>query len=83
LSAVIGTMGKLVAWSALRGSGRQGAACADDLIAFGQDRGWQGNLLEYVEHSTAKVIADWRAFRKTWLALQKKPPSSKSEASKL
>ncbi len=35
LNAVIQSMGQLVAWSALRGSGRcRAAACADDLIAF-------------------------------------------------
>jgi uncharacterized protein (DUF2252 family) len=72
LSAVIGSMGQLVAWSALRGSGRQGAATADDLIAFAQDQNWHTNLLAYAEHCTAQVVSDWRAFRKTWLAIQKK-----------
>jgi uncharacterized protein (DUF2252 family) len=66
LSAVMRTMGGLVAWSALRGSGHQGAACADDLIAFAQDDRWKKPLVAYVESYASKVAADWRQFRKAW-----------------
>ncbi|HEY8011453.1 MAG TPA: DUF2252 family protein [Rudaea sp.] len=78
LSAVIGSMGQLVAWSALRGSGRQGAACADDLIAFAQDSRWTRALIDYVEDYTPKVIADWRRFRKVWQSMQKQSGKQKS-----
>ena len=61
-------MGKLVAWSALRTSGRRGAANADDLIAFAQLSTWTKPLIEYVEDYTPRVIADWRAFRAAWQA---------------
>ncbi len=73
LGAVMGSMGRIVAWSALRGSGRQGAACADDLIAFAQDRRWTRTLIDYVEDYTPKVITDWRQFRKAWQAAQHIP----------
>lgn len=82
LHAVIQSMGQLVAWSALRGSGRQCAACADDLIVFAQDRRWTRTLIEYVEDYTRKVIADWRAFRKVWQAAQNKLEQRKSESRK-
>ena len=79
LSTVMESMGQLVAWSALRGSGRQGAACADDLIAFAQDRRWTRSLIEYVEDYTPRVLSDWRAFRKTWQAAQNKSQRQKSK----
>src|SRR5262249_30993374 len=66
LSAAIETMGQLVAWSALRGSGWQGSASVDDLIRFAEDRSWVRPLLDYVEDYTPRVIADWRAFRNAW-----------------
>ncbi len=58
LSTAIGSMGHLVAWSALRGSGRQRSACADELIAFAQSRSWTKVLIEYVEDYTTTVIAE-------------------------
>jgi uncharacterized protein (DUF2252 family) len=66
LSAAIGAMGQLVAWSALRGSARQGAANADELIAFAQDSSWRRPLTEYVEDYARQVAADWREFRAAW-----------------
>ena len=64
LGETLGTMGRLVAWSALRGSGRQGAASADELIAFAQSREWRGALVEYVEESAAQVLREWSEFRR-------------------
>ncbi|MGH8123521.1 MAG: DUF2252 domain-containing protein [Rudaea sp.] len=78
LSAVMGSIGRLVAWSALRGSGRQGAAPADDLIAFAQDRRWTRTLIGCAEDHTPKVIADWRRFRKVWQSMQNKTGKQKS-----
>lgn len=66
LSGAIGAMGRLVAWSALRGGARQDAANADELIAFAQDRAWARPLVEYVEHYAQRVVVDWREFRDTW-----------------
>ncbi|MEP6938299.1 MAG: DUF2252 family protein [Rudaea sp.] len=66
LGETMGTMGRLVAWSALRGSGRQGAAGADDLAAFARTSEWTGMLVEYVEHSAAQVLAEWKEFRGVW-----------------
>lgn len=70
LNTAMTAMGRLVAWSALRASGRQGAATADDLIAFATTREWIAPLHEYVEDYTSRVIADWRAFRDAWQAQQ-------------
>jgi len=68
LGATMQMMGKLVAWSALRTSGRRGAANADDLIAFAQLSTWTKPLIEYVEDYAPRLIADWRAFRAAWQA---------------
>jgi len=66
LSGAIGAMGQLVAWSALRGSARQGAANADELVAFAQERSWRASLVEYVEDYSRQVVTDWREFRAAW-----------------
>jgi uncharacterized protein (DUF2252 family) len=66
LSGAIDAMGRLVAWSALRASGRQGAANADALITFAQESAWRPALVEYVEDYSRQVIADWREFRAAW-----------------
>lgn len=66
LSGAIGAMGQLVAWSALRGSARQGAANADELVAFARERAWRAPLVEYVEDYARQVVAEWRQFRAEW-----------------
>jgi uncharacterized protein (DUF2252 family) len=66
LADAVASMGCLVAWSALRASGRQGAATADDLVAFASSREVIKPLLAYVEAYAAQVAEDWRAFRNAW-----------------
>ena len=67
LSEAVGAMGRLVAWSALRSSGRQGSAEADDLIAFAEAREFVKPLTSYVEYYAAKVLTDWQSFRIAWM----------------
>jgi len=63
LAEAIGAMGRIVAWSSLRASGRQGSAIADDLVAFAQSREFVKPLIAYVEHYANQVVADWKNFR--------------------
>jgi uncharacterized protein (DUF2252 family) len=62
LELVIRNMGELIAWSHLRGSGRQGSATADELIEFGSQRKWQGKLMEVAQACAAQADSDWREY---------------------
>ena len=64
LRAGVETMARVTAWGQLRASGRQGAAVADDLIAFGLDTRWHRQVLAYAERYGRHVERDWQAFRK-------------------
>ena len=55
-------MGKLVAWSHLRGSGRQGSAIADEWIEFARRVDWHKPLLDYAQTYALQVRKDWKAF---------------------
>lgn len=64
LEAVIHAMGQVVAWAHIRSSGRQGAAIADEWIAFGEHRqDWQAVVLDYARHYAQQVIQDWKSFK--------------------
>jgi uncharacterized protein (DUF2252 family) len=56
------TMGRVTAWAALRASGRQGSAIADDLIAFANERGWRRAVLAMARRVAQRTLAEWRAF---------------------
>jgi uncharacterized protein (DUF2252 family) len=62
LEKVMVAMGRLVAWSHLRGSGRQGSAIADEWIAFGQRNEWRQPLLDYARSYARQVKKDWKEF---------------------
>ena len=76
LLEAIGTMGRLVAWSALRSSGRQGSARADDFIEWARAGDFVKPLIAYVEDCTTKVMRDWRSFRSNWQELEAERASS-------
>jgi uncharacterized protein (DUF2252 family) len=63
---VIDDMGALTASAQLRCSGMQGAGNIDDLSAFGQDEGWQEEVVDYAKHYAAKVKKDYRQFLKDY-----------------
>ncbi|WP_130619215.1 DUF2252 domain-containing protein [Dyella amyloliquefaciens] len=66
LEGVLGTMGKLVAWAQLRSSGREGAATADQLMAFGEKRRWPTQLLGVAKDCTKQVRRDWKTYCKAF-----------------
>jgi uncharacterized protein (DUF2252 family) len=57
------TMGRVTAWAALRASGRQGSAIADDLIKFANERAWKREVLTMARGVAARTLAEWRDFR--------------------
>ena len=63
LEDLVQHLGALAAWSHLRASGRQGAADADRLVAFGETKSWQGEVRDYAKIYAKLVKADWRAFK--------------------
>ena len=63
LERFLATIGQVVAWGQLRSSGRQGAASADELIHFAHAQDWQPQLLDYAQHYSQKVQADWQEFQ--------------------
>jgi hypothetical protein len=56
------TMGEIVAWDQLRSSGRDGSAIADELIDFGEQDKWRGNLIEAARHCADQVLKDWQTY---------------------
>jgi Uncharacterized protein conserved in bacteria len=60
--------GEITAWAHLRGVARQGSASADDLVAWGERRDWQSELLALSQHCAQQTIADWRKFCQSTLA---------------
>ncbi len=63
LQPIVAAMGRIVAWGQLRGSGWQGSAIDDELIAFGHAvDAWRPSLIELAESLAKQVEADWRAF---------------------
>jgi hypothetical protein len=59
-------MGKCLAWAQLRSSGRGGSAIADELIAFGQRRGWRRKLLALAQHMADAVANDWATYARAY-----------------
>lgn len=62
IEAVIHHMAHILAWAQLRSSGRQGAAIADELIAFAAGEKWRARLLEAADDSARQTLADARLF---------------------
>ena len=66
LSDLMLAIGKCAAWSHLRGSGRQGAAIADQLISFGQDETWSKILRKTSAACADNVAAEWKEFAEAY-----------------
>ena len=62
LEKLMKTLGNVVAWSHLRGSGRQGAANGDALINFAQDNWWHKEILNFAKNYSQTVRADHQKF---------------------
>ncbi len=60
---VVNQMGRIVASAHLRGSGLQGSATADALVAFGASRkGWQVPLLAAAQQCATQTVDDWNTY---------------------
>jgi len=57
-------LGRVVAWSHLRSSGRQGSAIADQLIDFASKAKWKDEVMEYAKKYSQQVHQDWKEFCK-------------------
>lgn len=62
LAAVMSTMGAIAASAHLRGSGRQGSASADELVAYAGKKKWKAALLSAARDCAKQVGRDWAAY---------------------
>ncbi len=63
ISGVVKQMGRIVGWAHLRGSGLQGSATADALVAFGALRdSWHPQLLEAAQLCATQTVDDWNTY---------------------
>jgi uncharacterized protein (DUF2252 family) len=62
LDRLITTMALVTASAHLHGSGKSGAAIADDLIAFGTNSDWQEQILSYANEYAKQVQQDYQNF---------------------
>lgn len=60
---LLSDLGRIAAWGQLRASGRRGAACADELIAFAHDDLYAKKLIDQAAHMADRVVSDWQLFR--------------------
>jgi uncharacterized protein (DUF2252 family) len=62
LNIVLYTMAMLTASTHIRGSGRNGSAIADELIAFAKEDHWQRELIDYARDYSEQVKNDYQSF---------------------
>jgi len=63
---LVGVMGQCLAWAQLRAGGREGAADADALVAFGRDPKWPPRLLAFARDAARQVEADWAVYARAY-----------------
>ena len=66
LDQLMQAIGQCTAWSHLRGSGRQRAAIADELIAFGGDETWSKLLRKASAVCADNVVSEWKLFSEAY-----------------
>ncbi len=66
LEQMMASIGRIVAWSQLRSSGRQGSAIADELIDFGRRKRWKAELLDASQECAAQVRTDAATYDGAW-----------------
>jgi uncharacterized protein (DUF2252 family) len=66
LEGVVKSMGKIAAWGQLRSGGRDGSACIDELIDFGNQSQWQSELVAFAEQCADQVDKDWAMFAQAY-----------------
>ena len=62
LEEVVATMGRILAWDQLRAAGRSGAAGADALVGYAQDRAWPQQMLDAATTMAQITRQQWQAF---------------------
>ena len=66
LNELMLAIGQCTAWSHLRGSGHQGSAIADQLIAFGREESWHKVLRKASETCADTIKGDWKTYSKAY-----------------
>ncbi len=66
LENVMQLMGCVVASAHIRGSGRQGSAINDELIAFAEKNKWINVILNHAALCSKQVNKDWKAYSKAF-----------------
>jgi uncharacterized protein (DUF2252 family) len=75
---VIEDMAMITASAHLRGTGRKGAAVADELVAFGKSSEWEADILTYAIHYKERVIIYHKEFRDYFKNTKAKRKSKKT-----
>lgn len=66
LNELILAIGRCTAWSHLRGSGHQGSAIADELMAFGCDDSWQKVLRKASATCADTIGSEWKTYSEAY-----------------
>ncbi len=66
LNELMLAIGQCTAWSHLRGSGHQGSAIADQLIAFGSDDSWQKVLRKTSATCADTIGSEWKTYSEAY-----------------
>lgn len=66
LNELMLAIGRCTAWSHLRGSGRQGSAIADQLVAFGNDDSWQKVLRKASASCAENISTEWNIYSEAY-----------------
>lgn len=70
LEEVTATMGRILAWDQLRSAGRDGSACADDLIEFSQYTEWESEIMEVAATMVNTTQTQWQQFVEWFSAMK-------------
>ncbi len=66
LNDLMQAIGQCTAWSHLRGSGRQGSAIADKLVAFGSNDSWKKVLRKASAGCAESIKDEWKTFSEAY-----------------
>jgi uncharacterized protein (DUF2252 family) len=66
---VVGDMASLTASAQLRSGGMQGSGTIDELMAFGNDHGWQEAVIAYARKYAGQTKKDFQQFKREWKKL--------------
>ena len=64
--SLLSSMANCLAWAQLRSAGRNGSACADELIDYGSKGKWRAPLIETACVAATQAEADWTQFAQAY-----------------